>query len=102
MNKLDELAVMGEMVQRANDTERLAAAQKRARKARKFPANTCGASRHLHMLADQLAKGKQPFMLTEEPEHCAEDIYAVISALWEARTAAAKAREALTGGKDGN
>lgn len=76
------------------DLARLKSLQKRLKRARKFPDNTCPASRHLHMLADSLAKGKQPYMLTEEPEHCAEDIYSVIAALWELRTKQQQADDA--------
>lgn len=65
--------------------KRLTAAKRKASRARRFPVNTCPASRHLHMLADGLANGSVPFMLQEEPQHCAEDVYAVITALWKAR-----------------
>lgn len=60
--------------------------RRRVNRARKFPDNTCPASRHLHIMADRLASGKQYFMFTEEPEHCAMSMYAVLEALWKART----------------
>lgn len=60
-------------------------ARKAADKARKFMVNTCPASRHLHIMADALAKGGKYHMFDDEPEHCAESIYAVITALWLAR-----------------
>lgn len=62
------------------------AARARANKARRFPTNTCPASRHLHIMADSLTKKGGYQMLTEEPEHCAESIYAVLASLWEARS----------------
>jgi hypothetical protein len=54
--------------------------------ARRFPINTCPASRHLHMIADALASGKPCAMLQEEPEHCAESMLSVLEALWKLRT----------------
>jgi hypothetical protein len=82
------------------DKKRLKAAQKRAEKARNpSPGmNTCPASRHAHIMADCLAKGKPYPMFTEEPQHCAETLYAVISALWEARTELARLQSNRTGG----
>jgi hypothetical protein len=64
---------------------RIKALRRRVDKARKFPTNTCPASRHLHMMAECLLKGGYP-MLQEEPDHCAESILAVLESLWEART----------------
>lgn len=60
--------------------------RRRVNRARKFPDNTCPASRHLHIMADRLASGKEYFMFAEEPEHCAMSMYAVLEALWKART----------------
>lgn len=59
---------------------------KRASRARDFPHNTCPASRHLAMIADHLMRGKPYPMLNEEPQHCAETMYAVLSSLWELRS----------------
>lgn len=53
--------------------------------ARKFPTNTCPASRHLHLIAEHLASGKPYPMLQEEPEHCAETMLSVLESLWNAR-----------------
>lgn len=58
----------------------------RVRVARNFPDNTCPASRHVQMIGEALAKGKPYPMLTEEPEHCAGSLLAVVAALYEART----------------
>lgn len=57
---------------------------KRAQKVRRG-GGTCSASRHLNIMADALTKDGHYFMLAEEPVHCAESIYAVITALWQAR-----------------
>lgn len=73
----------------SKDDERVKSLRRRANKVRKFPHNTCPASRHLHIMAEGMLKGGYP-MLQEEPEHCAESILATIAALWEARTALAK------------
>jgi hypothetical protein len=61
------------------------ALRRRVNRARNFPTNTCGASRHLHMMADALAEGREYHMLAEEPEHCACSIYAILASLWETR-----------------
>ena len=60
--------------------------RRRANRARNFPENTCSASRHLHLMADQLASGKPYPMLAEEPQHCAMTMLAVLESLWKART----------------
>lgn len=67
-------------------TDSLTRSRKFANRWRDFPTNTCPASRHLHLLADELAKGKIPFMITEEPKHVADSIYATIGSLWKARS----------------
>ena len=61
--------------------------------ARTFPDNTCAASRHLHLMAESLAKGKPYPMLQEEPEHCAETMLSVLESLWKARTELAALKE---------
>lgn len=69
---------------------KLANLRRRVNRARRFPDNTCPASRHLHTMADALSmRGDYP-MLREEPEHCAGAMYAVLEALWKARTRLAK------------
>ena len=68
----------------------LRAAQRRTIKARDFPAHTCGASRHLHVIADVLATGEIPQSLKDEPEHVAVSIYAVLADLWERRAGGSK------------
>lgn len=68
-----------------DDKKRMAALKRRVNKARVFPTTTCPASRHLHIMADCLAGGRVYHMFTDEPEHCAESIYAVLASLWEDR-----------------
>lgn len=60
--------------------------RRRVDRARSFPDNTCPASRHVHMIADTLAKGRPYAMLDEEPEHVAGSLLLVLEALWKART----------------
>ena len=79
------------------DLRRLRAAMRRVTKARRFPTNTCPASRHLHMIAVALAKRQPYWMLLEEPQHVAETMLSVLESLWTLRTkhpptAAEKAR----------
>lgn len=59
---------------------------RRLRKARNFPANTCGASRHAQMIGEALVSGRPYPMLTEEARHCGMSILATVAALYEART----------------
>lgn len=73
---------------------RLPNLRRRVNRARNFPHNTCPASRHLHMIADALAAGKPYPMLTEDPQHCAGTMYAVLEELWKARTKLAKLEKA--------
>lgn len=68
----------------------IATLKRRATRAKRFPTNTCPASRHLHLIAQRLAAGKPYPMLAEEPQHCAETMLAVLEALWSARTELAK------------
>lgn len=58
----------------------------RANRARKFPENTCPASRHAHMIAEQWPTKRGYPMLTEEREHCAGSILSTVASLYEART----------------
>ena len=67
-------------------SNKLSNLKRRVNRARKFPANTCAASRHLHIMADRLLSGRGYPMLQEEPEHCAVSILAVLESLWKART----------------
>lgn len=66
-------------------TKELKALRRRVNKARDFPKHTCGASRHVQIMADCLAEGRVYHQFTDEPQHCAETLYAVLASLWEAR-----------------
>jgi hypothetical protein len=59
--------------------------KRRAERARKFPENTCAASRHVHMIALQLTIGGHSPMIEDDPRYCGESMLAVCAALWEAR-----------------
>jgi hypothetical protein len=84
----------GEVVGRYE--QRVANLRRRVNRARKFPDNTCPASRHLHIMADALLSGRGYPMLQEEPQHCAESILSVLESLWKSRTALnAKPRKSL-------
>ncbi len=87
------------------DEKRLRAWRRRANKARNFPENTCGASRHLHIIADILSRGKFYPGLEEDPKWCAETMLVVLACLWEARTKLAAFELAIAahqqGGEDG-
>jgi hypothetical protein len=61
------------------------AALQAMRKARDFPANTCGSSRHAELIAEQLIRGRPCHMLADEPQHCGESIAHTVAALWAAR-----------------
>lgn len=67
---------------------KIANLRRRVDRARKFPTNTCPASRHLHMIAENLLWYGWDHMLTEEPEHCAASMLAVLESLWKLRTKA--------------
>lgn len=69
-----------------DDPKLLTNLRRRVNRARNFPTNTCAASRHVHLMAEALAVGKPYPMLTEEPEHCAESLLAVLESLWKLRS----------------
>lgn len=58
--------------------------RRRVNRARKFPTNTCGASRHLHLVAECMLRGDN--IDPEEREHVAASMLAVLESLWKART----------------
>lgn len=66
--------------------------KRRVDRARKFPTNTCPASRHVHIMAECLLRGGYP-RFSEEPEHCAESMLSVLESLWKARTELAKLKK---------
>lgn len=61
-------------------------AVRRMRRARRFPQNTCPASRHVQLIAETLAGGNDYPMLREEPAHVAGSLASVVADLYAART----------------
>ena len=59
---------------------------RRMQRARKFPDNTCPASRHVQALAEAMAAGLVPSKAVEDPEHVAESLAATLQALYSARS----------------
>jgi len=66
--------------------------RRRAERARNIEI-TCPASRHLHLMADDLAHGKWPSFWVEPPQHAAESIYSVLESLWKARAELARLKK---------
>ncbi len=64
--------------------------RRRVNRARKFPTNTCGASRHVHLMADWISGPQHGFagakFHPEDAEHIAGSLYSVLESLWKART----------------
>lgn len=61
--------------------------RRRVNRARRFPENTCSASRHLHLVATELLRWEPSWARSaEEREHVAESMLAVLESLWKART----------------
>lgn len=67
---------------------------RRVERARRFPHNTCPASRHVYLMARAMLTRHGYPMLTEEPEHCAGSLLSVLESLWKARTRAIKLKGA--------
>lgn len=65
--------------------------KRRVERARRPSGTTCPASRHLHGMALQLARG---WTLQDEPGHAAESMLAVLEALWKARAELARLKGA--------
>ena len=59
---------------------------RRVRRVRRFPENTCPASRHVELIGENLAKRKPYPMLEEEPEHVAGSLLSTVASLYAART----------------
>lgn len=59
---------------------------KEANAARRFPQNTCPASRLVQQIGEALVRGEPFPLLTEEPDTCGESMLAVVTALYQART----------------
>jgi hypothetical protein len=65
--------------------------RRRVNRARNFPTNTCPASRHVHLVAEQLLSDKD-YWLTHpiDRKHLAGSMLSVLESLWKARTKLAK------------
>lgn len=61
-------------------------AVRRVDRARRFPTNTCSASRHVQLIGETLAAGKGYAMIEEEPEYVAGSLLITVEALYKART----------------
>ena len=64
--------------------------RRRVMRARNFPVNTCPASRHLQLIAEDLAAGRACQILADDPELCAGSMLSVLESLFKARTQLAK------------
>ncbi len=70
---------------------RIGPVKRRALRARKFPTNTCPASRHVFLIAESIQRGDSFWCdCKEDAEHAASSIYSVLESLWKARTKLAK------------
>jgi len=74
--------------------------RRRVARAERFPHNTCPASRHLRMIADELRRGDCP-QLREDPEHCAATMLSVLESLWKLRTKTKKPNKELSANSEG-
>ena len=86
---------MGERKARPVLDEHSKAALQALKKARDFPANTCGGSRHAALMAEALIRRRPYPMLADEPQHCGESIAHTVAALWHARTEIERLRDLL-------
>ena len=64
--------------------------RRRVNRVRKFMVNTCPASRHVHMMANNLMRYGKDYIIESEPEHAAGSLYSVLESLWKARDELAK------------
>lgn len=70
----------------ATDREIIRRERDRIKAARRFPKNTCPASRHVQRMGEVLAKGQPYPMVEEEPYHVATSLLSVVASLYEARS----------------
>lgn len=74
---------------------RMVNVRRRVNRAKNFPVNTCPASRHVHIMANNLTRYGKDYLLDTEPEHCAGSLYSVLESLWKARTELSKLRRKI-------
>jgi hypothetical protein len=55
-------------------------------RARRFPDNTCPASRHVQLIAENLIRYGRDGVMESEPKHAAESMLVVLEHLWKARS----------------
>lgn len=67
---------------------KIANMRRRVSRARNFPHNTCPASRHVHMIADCLARKGAPDVCGWEADQVASSLYSVLESLWKLRAKA--------------
>ena len=65
---------------------KLANLRRRVNRARHFPDNTCPASRHVHIIAENLIRHGNDAMIADDPIHCASSMLSVLESLWKTRT----------------
>ena len=70
----------------------LANLRRRVNRARKFPGNTCAASRHVQTFAEYILRYGISGMPKADTDATAESMLATVEALWKARTELAKRR----------
>ena len=78
---------------------RLANVRRRVQRARRFPENTCPASRHVQMIGEALAAGRRYHMIEEEPEVVGLSLLSVVESLYKARTRVAQLEAKLAAWK---
>ena len=71
------------------------------REAENFPDNTCPASRHVRLMAEELANDGEYHMIQEDPEHVAGSLASVVASLYETRSFLRSIGYAQQIGKDG-
>lgn len=68
-------------------SNKLANLRRRVNRARRFPDNTCPASRHAQTIAEQLLDGRMLLLeWRDEREAMGSAILSVLESLWKART----------------
>lgn len=69
-----------------SERKRLNNLRRRVNRARRFMENTDPCSRHVHLMAENLIRYGSDYCITDEPDHAAESMLAVLESLWKLRT----------------
>ena len=64
----------------------LSSQRRRTKQARRFPLNTCPASRVVHAMGECMARGQTYQLAIDDPKEVAASLLAVVEALWKLRT----------------